>query len=431
MENGRDLKQYPQYVYGLMILLNGLTVVFLVLTTITALGGFLKQGQALKLLEQVNSVPAHPARMLLLTVSLSGILFFLFMMSVETQAQALEKLALEVVFALMLCRILNFSYAGIVFLLLADVMRYSLSWKARFIVIPLFILLYFVLESTWIRNAAGVTGTEVFWVYYRQDIRNLLTEILNVFRLLNMFLFILFMIVQILVQMSEKEQILRLNEELRDANQKLERYALDAERMAETRERNRLAREIHDTLGHSLTGIISGLEACIMLMDAAPEATKEQMRAIVQIAREGITDVRQSVKALRPDALESMTLGNALEKSVDDMRRSTGVSIDYECLAELSGMGQDEEEVVYRIVQESTTNAIRHGRADHIRIRITKEDNVLRIHISDNGCGSKEVKEGFGLHHMRERLQMLGGTLSYDGSDGFVIDAALPVRWGT
>lgn len=168
-----------------------------------------------------------------------------------------------------------------------------------------------------------------------------------------------------------------------------------------------------------------------MLMDAAPEATKEQMRAIVQIAREGITDVRQSVKALRPDALESMTLGNALEKSVDDMRRSTGVSIDYECLAELSGMGQDEEEVVYRIVQESTTNAIRHGRADHIRIRITKEDNVLRIHISDNGCGSKEVKEGFGLHHMRERLQMLGGTLSYDGSDGFVIDAALPVRWGT
>ena len=127
MENGRDLKQYPQFVYGLMILLNGLTVVFLVLTTITALGGFLKQGQALKLLEQVNSVPAHPARMLLLTVSLSGILFFLFMMSVETQAQALEKLALEVVFALMLCRILNFSYAGIVFLLLADVMRYSLS----------------------------------------------------------------------------------------------------------------------------------------------------------------------------------------------------------------------------------------------------------------------------------------------------------------
>lgn len=431
MENGRDLKQYPQFVYGLMILLNGLTVVFLVLTTITALGGFLKQGQALKLLEQVNSVPAHPARMLLLTVSLSGILLFLFMMSVETQAQALEKLALEVVFALMLCRILNFSYAGIVFLLLADVMRYSLSWKARFIVIPLFILLYFVLESTWIRNAAGVTGTEVFWVYYRQDIRNLLTEILNVFRLLNMFLFILFMIVQILVQMSEKEQILRLNEELRDANQKLERYALDAERMAETRERNRLAREIHDTLGHSLTGIISGLEACIMLMDAAPEATKEQMRAIVQIAREGITDVRQSVKALRPDALESMTLGNALEKSVDDMRRSTGVSIDYECLAELSGMGQDEEEVVYRIVQESTTNAIRHGKADHIRIRITKEDNVLRIRVSDNGRGSKEVKEGFGLHHMRERLQMLGGTLSYDGSDGFVIDAALPVRWGT
>jgi signal transduction histidine kinase len=113
--------------------------------------------------------------------------------------------------------------------------------------------------------------------------------------LINMFVFIFYMVLMVLAQTSEKESILKLNLELKEANTKLEEYASDAVRMAETRERNRLAREIHDTLGHSLTGIISGIEACIVLMDIAPDATKEQLRAIAEVARTGIIDVRRSV----------------------------------------------------------------------------------------------------------------------------------------
>ena len=108
--------------------------------------------------------------------------------------------------------------------------------------------------------------------------------------------------------MHLNNQLNSANDELKYVNMQLSEYAKESEKMAETKERNRLAREIHDTLGHSLTGIITGIEACTTLMDVAPEATKEQLKAIAEVARQGITDVRRSVKALRPDALESQTL---------------------------------------------------------------------------------------------------------------------------
>ena len=245
------------------------------------------------------------------------------------------------------------------------------------------------------------------------------------------------MVFLILEQMSEKERIAALyrelsiaNHKLAEANKQLEEYTEELVSAAETRERNRFAQEIHDTLGHALTGIVTGIEACIMLMDIAPDATKEQLKAIEEVARQGITDVRQSVKALRPDALERLKLEDALLKIIDETMRSTGITINYNCTTSLLNLSQDEEDTIYRIVQESVTNAIRHGKADVIDIGIEREDGLLHIKIKDNGIGCGKVYKGFGLHHMQERLSLLKGTLSYDGSDGFTIDASIPIRWG-
>ena len=102
-------------------------------------------------------------------------------------------------------------------------------------------------------------------------------------------------------------------------------YKRQEEQMVATRERNRLAREIHDTLGHALTGIITGAEACAALMDVAPEAAKQQMQAITEVARQGITEVRRSVNALRPDALEKDDLEDAIKQTIDEMRRVSNV----------------------------------------------------------------------------------------------------------
>ena len=88
----------------------------------------------------------------------------------------------------------------------------------------------------------------------------------------------------------------------------------------------------------------------------------------------------------------------------------------------------DEEEVIYRIIQESTTNAIRHGKATEIWIRISEKDEELTIIISDNGCGCEDIKEGFGLKHIRERVELLNGEVNYQGMIGFTIIAKIPIR---
>ena len=112
------------------------------------------------------------------------------------------------------------------------------------------------------------------------------------------------------------------------------------------------------------------------------------------------------------------------------MRHASKVEIDYSCSTSLKGFNNDEEEVIYRIVQESITNSIRHGNASHIWIAISREYNILLVKIRDNGKGCTDVQKGFGLHHMEERLSLLQGELSYHGEDGFTVEARIPIRWG-
>ena len=82
-------------------------------------------------------------------------------------------------------------------------------------------------------------------------------------------------------------------------------------------------------------------------------------------------------------------------------------------------------------MQESITNAIRHGHASHIDIRIAHLDNDIFIRIADNGQGCSNIQSGFGLHHMKERVEMLQGTISWNGDNGFVIEATVPIRINT
>ena len=88
----------------------------------------------------------------------------------------------------------------------------------------------------------------------------------------------------------------------------------------------------------------------------------------------------------------------------------------------------DIEEILYRIIQESTTNAIRHGKATEIWIRMSEKNGELILMISDNGCGCSEIVEGFGLQHMRERVELAGGTLYCEGNFGFTVIVKMPMR---
>ncbi len=429
---------FPGLVLNTMKNLNMVMILYLTMVTAHSLYGYVDENSAMDFLMQVKRMPMEPWKLPVLSIGLYACLLLLLSIRCQSKRGFLGKTVLELGVVFAISSVLNFSYTGMALLIIADTMSYFSDLKQRVLLVASICVVYLLLDYDLLSAVRPILSLETCWGYYGRETRSLLLGIRNILNSLNTIAFISYAIVLILAEVREKERILGLNErlntvnqDLRAANEKLEEYARESEKAAETRERNRLAREIHDTLGHSLTGIITGIDACVMLVDVAPEATKEQLKAIAGVARQGIKDVRRSVKALRPDALESLNLKSALVQMMEETKRSTGVEITWQIESALKGFNKDEEDIIYRIVQESITNAIRHGRADKVEVGIHRDYNMLKIHIEDNGVGCSKVQKGFGLHHMEERLDMLKGSLSYHGDHGFVIDARIPIRWGT
>ena len=269
-----------------------------------------------------------------------------------------------------------------------------------------------------------------YLAFYSLHTRSVLQLVIESLSALEMILFILYMVLFISQQTSEKQEILNLNQQLQQANEQLRIYAEESAHTAQVQERNRLAREIHDTLGHALTGITAGADACLQMLEISPEMAKKQMERIASTAREGMNEVRRSVRALRPDALERMQLTDAVAKLCAEMQTTSQAEITLDLQAEDLRLSPDEEDAVYRIVQESITNAIRHGHATAVRVRIAAEERRLGITVTDNGCGCTKIEPGFGLRHMRERLRLLNGTLKVKSEKGFELHAEIPLRWG-
>lgn len=439
-----DENRIPDILFAWMLNLNLIIILYIAGIMAHGLLGYVHENTALEFLKQIDSVTMVPWKIPVMAALLYGSLIFFLCLETENNALIYVKTIAEIGISLMIGYLLNFSYTGMIFLILADVIRRMARVKWKYAVIGIVCGVYLLADYNLFSDRYHITPLETYLIYYRSDIRSIMLGIKNVLYSLNILFFIIYTIQLIRMQMSEKERILSLNEKLNHANEELnhaneelqyanlqmEEYARKSILNAEMQERNRLAREIHDTLGHSLTGIITGLDACVTLMDVAPDAVKEQLKDIADVARKGMTDVRRSVKALRPDALEKLELSKALEQMMEEMRRTSRVEIDYCCTAELSHYNKDEEEIIYRIVQESITNAIRHGRASKIMIAISREYNVMHIWVKDNGVGCEHIEKGFGLHHMEERIKMLHGSLDYYVDNGFVLEAGIPIRWG-
>ena len=191
-----------------------------------------------------------------------------------------------------------------------------------------------------------------------------------------------------------------------------------------------MAREIHDTLGHTLTGISVGIDACIATIEAAPEDTKVHLEKISEVARNGLLDIRRSVNELKPDALEHLSLEVAITKMITDMNSITDMQIFFENKTKELNFDEDEESAIYRVIQESLTNAMRHGHASRVWIVIEKKDGEIELSIRDDGIGCNKIENGFGTKHIMERIQMLNGSVEYKSGDGFTVIARIPVRWG-
>lgn len=199
-------------------------------------------------------------------------------------------------------------------------------------------------------------------------------------------------------------------EELAIANQRIRNYALKAEENGSLQERNRIAREIHDSLGHSLTALNLHLEMAVKLYQLQPEKSREVLVEAKRLGSIALQDVRQSVSALRSDPFANRDLTTAINKLADDFKFSNHLQpiCDLEIPIDLP---QSTNIIIYRIVQEALTNISKHAHASEVNIEIKTQPATVELRVTDNGRGFIPTHNttGFGLQGMRERVLSLQG----------------------
>ncbi|MGE7186759.1 sensor histidine kinase [Peribacillus sp. NPDC006672] len=240
-----------------------------------------------------------------------------------------------------------------------------------------------------------------------------------------------------LIEASEvmNEQFLQLNvahEELSVAHQQLQSYSHQVEEAAKIRERNRIAREIHDTVGHKMTALFVQMELANELIKYDLDKAKETMGVCMDLAQGALEEMRFSVRALKEE--EETAFLPSVHRLLDGFYQSTGLQSTLELRGNPSNIQIALQLTIIRLIQESLTNAKRHGEASETSIKLDCLPEKIRIEIEDNGKGASEIIPGIGLKNMKDRTAEMGGELLYEsvGNKGFRIFVEFPLaekRW--
>lgn len=417
-------------VFNLIKVLNLTMVVFIAMVTYVSLDKISKSMHARSFLVSVKYMPPIPIAVPVFAIG--GCLLLLLVMELQSVVSIPQwiDISIQVGLGIGVVTALQMNYNGIVLLVAAQLLSHLKDRKERLALMASIGAVLLIFDFNLCEKFMAITSFETCVSYYRDFVASVLLVCKNLGTSINMILFIIYTVLLLREQMDENEKVQILNEQLQKANLELENYAKESEKLAQTRERNRLAREIHDTLGHTLTGIIAGLDAAIAMLSISPEYTRKQLETIGDVARQGMTDVRRSVNELRPDVLDREDLLTAIKDTIEKMAKASNVDIIFNNKIDRLKFNEDEEDVIYRVIQECITNSIRHGKATKIEIDLEKNYSIITIKIKDNGIGASEVKYGFGFTHMQERLGMIKGTLTIESNDGFLVVAQIPIRWG-
>ena len=231
-------------------------------------------------------------------------------------------------------------------------------------------------------------------------------------------LFLLIGSIIVRLMRAQREQ----REALAKANIELARHATTIEQLATSRERNRLARELHDTLAHTLSGLAVQLEAIISIGEDDPKAIQGMLGQSLKTTRDGLQEARRAIQALRASPLEDMGLALALRSLAESAAERVGLALDLRLPDRIEDLDPILEQGVYRIAEQAIANVAQHTNATHMRLRLAREDGHLELHVSDDGCGFDPEgieREGhYGLQGMQERAKMIGGELEIKSQPG-------------
>lgn len=209
---------------------------------------------------------------------------------------------------------------------------------------------------------------------------------------------------------------------LEQANAQLVHYASTLEHLTISRERNRMARELHDTLAHTLSALSVQLETVKAYWDVDPAAAQQMLDRSLAATRSGLQETRRALKSLRASPLDDLGLGLALRKLAEETAARANLQLDLSLPERLPALSPDIEQCIYRVAQEAVANAAHHANAHTLSVRVSVDGPAVSLVVRDDGLGF-DVRQGeasghFGLPGMRERAQLAGGQLAIDSRPG-------------
>ncbi|MBS3025967.1 MAG: sensor histidine kinase [Dolichospermum sp. DET50] len=238
---------------------------------------------------------------------------------------------------------------------------------------------------------------------------------------------LVFVLVLMNTVLSERQS----RDKLEIANEKLRQYALKIENQATLEERNRIAREIHDSLGHSLTALNLQLETALKLSKSDIPRAMTFLATAKELGSKALQDVRQSVSTMRSHPLQGQTLEQAIPILAADFQRSTGVLPNCQ-ISIMAPLSMEISTPIYRIIQESFTNISKYAQATEVKLELMTTLENLKLIIQDNGSGFdvEQNTTGFGLQSMRDRTLSLRGEFyihsSYNAGCQIIVNIPLP-----
>jgi signal transduction histidine kinase len=246
----------------------------------------------------------------------------------------------------------------------------------------------------------------------------------GMFTLLALVILFLHLLVNVALKESQAQA------QLAAANARLREYALRIEELATEQERNRIARDIHDSLGHSLTVFSIHLEAASRLLHTNPTKAETLLLEAKRLNAKTLQEVRQALTTLRTNPLQALTLPSAIANLATEFQNATEVIPTVSIHLE-SAVSKEHNMVIYRIVQESLTNICKYAKATEVSIAIQQSAQALQVTIQDNGQGFEPSQNttGFGLQGMQERTLALGGQMEIQSApdQGCRVDVVFPL----
>jgi two-component system sensor histidine kinase DesK len=202
------------------------------------------------------------------------------------------------------------------------------------------------------------------------------------------------------------------------ANARLRIARDEIEHLAKVAERERIARDLHDLLGHTLSLVVLKSELASKLADRDPERAREEIRDVERIARDALAEVRAAVRGYRSGGLEA---------EVQHARSALATAgVTFECEMSKTVVPPSHEAVLCLALREAITNIVRHAGARHCQMKLRVTDDAIALTVSDDGRGGSQPF-GSGLSGMRERVELLGGTLTHDGRKGTTLNVRIPI----